>query len=180
MRHWDEVFQFLHRLANRETTTFLSVGAAGYVVDVAAFNLLRSAYPLDVMDPVVARVLAVIAAICVTYVGNRMLTWRGHRALDRRREVALFVVFNVVGLGFSLVCLVVSHDLLGMTSRLADNVSANGVGLALGTMFRYVTYKRFVFAVRSETADRDELRARGSRKQDQGRVPSAKAGAPGP
>ena len=71
----------------------------------------------------------------------------------------------------------VSHDVLGMTGRLADDVSANGVGLALGTMFRYVTYKRFVFAV--GTADH-EPRALGTGSQDPRRVPSVKAGAPGP
>ena len=35
--------------------------------------------------------------------------------------------------------------MLGLTSRLADNISANVVGLALGTVFRYWSYKRFVF-----------------------------------
>jgi len=142
-----DVVELLQRLPNRETTTFLCVGGAGYVVDVAVFNLLRSTYPLLVFDPVVARVLAVIVAMCVTYVGNRTLTWRTHETVDRRREVALFVVFNVIGLGFSVVCLALSHDVLGLTSRLADNVSANVVGLALGTMFRFMTYRRYVFAV---------------------------------
>jgi putative flippase GtrA len=60
--------------------------------------------------------------------------------------VALFILFNIIGFGFSVVTLFVSHDLLGLTSRLADNISANVIGLALGTLFRYVTYKRFVFA----------------------------------
>jgi len=45
-----------------------------------------------------------------------------------------------------VVTLTLSHDVLGLTSRLADNISANVIGLALGTVFRYVTYKRFVFA----------------------------------
>lgn len=147
-----DVVKLLQRLPNRETTTFLCVGGAGYVVDVAVFNLLRSTYPLLVFDPVVARVLAVIVAMCVTYVGNRTLTWRTHETVDRRREVALFVVFNVIGLGFSVVCLALSHDVLGLTSRLADNVSANVVGLALGTMFRFMTYKRYVFAVPPQAA----------------------------
>ena len=62
-----------------------------------------------------------------------------------RREVAWFVLLNVVGLGFSVVCLLVSHDLLHLTSRLADNVSANGVGLLLGTVFRFWTYRLLVF-----------------------------------
>jgi hypothetical protein len=54
-------------------------------------------------------------------------------------------VFNVVGLGFSILTLWISHDLLGLTSRLDDNVSANLIGLALGTAFRYWSYRRFVF-----------------------------------
>jgi len=145
-----DVVKLLKRLPNRETTTFLLVGGAGYVVDVLVFNALRSTYPLGAMDPVVARGLAGIAALCVTYTGNRTLTWRTHASIDRRREVALFVVFNIIGLGFSVVCLAVSHDVLGLTSRLADNMSANVVGLALGTMFRFLTYKRFVFAVPPE------------------------------
>lgn len=93
-----------------------------------------------------ALTLAVAVAMCVTYVGNRSLTWRRHASGSRRREVSLFVLFNVIGFDFSIVTLVLSHDVLALTSRLADNISANVVGLALGTVSRYVTYKRFVFA----------------------------------
>jgi hypothetical protein len=42
--------------------------------------------------------------------------------------------------------LVVSHDLLGLTSRWADNLSANVVGTALGTAFRFFAYRNVVFA----------------------------------
>lgn len=133
-------------LLTREVRSFLAVGGAGYVVDVAAFNLLRSVQPFAVLDPSVARTLAVALAMCVTYLGNRNLTWRDHSSGNRHREVGLFVLFNFVGFGFSLLTLVLSHDVLGLTSRLADNISANVVGLALGTIFRYLTYKRFVFA----------------------------------
>jgi putative flippase GtrA len=141
---------FLGLVPSREVQRFLLVGGSGYVVDVGAFNVLRSFPPFDRVDPSVARILAVLAAMCVTYVGNRTWTW--HATGNRRREVTLFVVFNLIGLGLSVLSLVVSHDLLGLTSRLADNVSANVVGLALGTVFRYLTYKRFVFA--TDTASR--------------------------
>ena len=134
----------LRPLLTREVLTFLAVGGTGYVVDVTAFNVLRAAGPLATMDPSVARTLAVVAAMTVTYVGNRAFTWSG--SANRRREVGLFVLFNVIAFGFSVVALVVSHDLLGFTSRLADNISANVIGLALGTAFRFVTYKAFVFA----------------------------------
>jgi putative flippase GtrA len=146
------------RFLNREVLTFVGVGGAGYVVDVATFNVLRSLAPLSTFDPAVARTLAVAVAMCVTYAGNRTLTWSDHAAGNRRRQVGLFVLFNIIGLGFSVVTLAVSHDVLGLTSRLADNVSANLFGLALGTVFRYVTYKRFVFAGRPLTSSRyDEL-----------------------
>jgi membrane protein DedA with SNARE-associated domain/putative flippase GtrA len=143
---WREITGQLSRLLTREVLTFLGVGGAGYVVDVAAFNGLRSLSPFSALDPSVARTLAVVVAMCVTYAGNRSLTWRGRSTAKRRREVSLFVLFNVIGFGFSGVTLAISHDLLGLTSRLADNVSANVIGLALGTVFRFLTYKRFVFA----------------------------------
>jgi putative flippase GtrA len=131
----------------REVLVFLAVGGTGYVVDVLAFNLLRGQPVLASVDPSVAKVLAVVVAMVVTYVGNRTLTWRDRpEPVDGRRQVALFVLFNVIGLGISVVLLIVTHDLLGLTSRLADNVSANVVGLGLGTAFRYWSYRRFVFA----------------------------------
>jgi len=134
------------RLLTREVVTFLAVGGTGYVVDVLAFNLLRSTPPFGVWDPAVARTLAVLAAMCVTYAGNRLVTWRDRTSRGRRREVVLFAVANLIGYLFSVGCLLVSHDLMGLTSRLADNVSANLVGLALGTAFRFVAYKYVVFA----------------------------------
>ena len=45
----------------------------------------------------------------------------------------------------ALTCLFISHYALGFTSRLADNIAANGIGLALGTMFRFWSYRRWVF-----------------------------------
>jgi putative flippase GtrA len=138
-------------MLTREVRMFLAVGGAGYLVDLGVFNLLLSVQPFASLDPSVARTIAVAAAMCVTYVGSRTLTWRDHSSGDRRREVGLFVLFNIIGFGFSLVTLTLSHDLLGLTSRLADNLSANVVGVALGTIFRFLTYKRFVFATKVPT-----------------------------
>ena len=60
---------------------------------------------------------AVVVAMVVTYLGNRLFTWRGESS-NRTREVLLFVLFNAIGLGFSVVTLTVSHDLMGLTGRL--------------------------------------------------------------
>ena len=134
------------RLASPEVLSFLSVGGLGYVVDIGAFNLLRTVPLFADHDPTFAKVMAVALAMVVTYVGNRSLTWRDASSADRRREVLLFVLFNTIGLGFSVVTLFVSHHLLGLTSGFADNISANVVGIGLGTLFRFWSYRRFVFA----------------------------------
>lgn len=135
----------LGRLCTDEVLRFLAVGGVGYVVDVLAFNALLSTSPFSGWDPSIARIAAVAVATVVTYAGNRLLTWRGTSKHGRQREVLLFAFFNVVGLGISVLTLVLSHDVLGLTSRLADNISANVVGLALGTAFRFWSYRTFVF-----------------------------------
>ncbi len=146
-----------------EVLTFLLVGGIGYVVDVVAFNFFRSLQPFAAHDPAYARTLAVVVAMMVTYVGNRTFTWRGSSDRDRRHEIALFVLFNVIGFGFSVVALVISHDLLGLTSRLADNISANVVGMALGTAFRFWSYRRFVFTgIEKNAATEADLSRTGS------------------
>ena len=130
---------------SRTSLTFLGVGGVGYVVDVLAFNVLLSVHPFADRDPTLARSAAVAIAMVVTYIGNRTLTWRDQRSERRAREIASFIVVNLVGLGASAAMLALTHDVLGMTSRLEDNLSANVVGLALGTAIRYWAYQRLVF-----------------------------------
>jgi hypothetical protein len=52
---------------------------------------------------------------------------------------------NVVGLAMAEACLAFSYYVLGYHGQVATNISANVVGLALGTLFRFWAYKRFVF-----------------------------------
>ena len=128
-----------------ELLMFLAVGGFGYVVDVVAFNVFGSVEPFRALDPAYARTAAVVLAILVNYIGNRAWTWRDVPSGDRRRELSLFFGFSFIGFGFSLATLVISHDVLGFTSRLSDNISANVIGLALGAILRFWTYKKYVF-----------------------------------
>jgi dolichol-phosphate mannosyltransferase len=129
-----------------ELSLFAVVGGCGLAVDVAAFSMLRSLDPFRLMDPTVARTIAMVVAMCITFVGHRALTWRHDRARTGLREIGAFTLLNLIGLGISNACLLLSHDVLGLTSLLADNVSANVVGLALGSGFRFLTYRHYVFA----------------------------------
>ncbi|MEJ7706660.1 MAG: GtrA family protein [Nocardioidaceae bacterium] len=130
-----------------EALRFATVGGVGFVVDVGLFNLLRFAGDPGLLEfkPLTAKALSVTVATAVTYVGNRHWTWSQRSRSTPRREVTLFFFFNGVGMVISLICLAVSHYLLDLRSPLADNLSANGVGLVVGTAFRFWSYRTFVF-----------------------------------
>lgn len=130
-----------------EMGRFGIVGLAGLVVDLGVFNLLRFAGGEGVLydKPLTAKALSVMAATLVTYAGNRTWTFR---ARGRRRHLAgygLFFLLNGVGMGIALACLWFSHYVLDLTSPVADNISANVIGLGLGTLFRFWSYRRWVF-----------------------------------
>lgn len=130
-------------------TRFGLVGAVGLLIDLGVFNLLRLTVlaPEQLHEgPVVAKVISTTLAIAANWIGNRLWTFRAHRGRQLAREGAEFAVVSVGGMLIGLACLWVSHYALGYTSALADNISANVVGLGLGTLFRFTLYKFWVFA----------------------------------
>ena len=126
-----------------ELMKFGVVGAVAFVVDVGTFNLLRHGSLAE--KPLTAKLVSTVLATTVAYAGNRHWTFRHRERSGLRREYTLFFLFNAVGLAIALACLGISHYLLGFTSTVADNISANLVGMALGTVFRFWSYRRFVF-----------------------------------
>jgi putative flippase GtrA len=131
----------------REIAKFGVVGLIALVVDVGLFNILRYAGGEGPFydRPLTAKAISVIAATTVAYFGNRYWTFRHRGRTGMGREYFLFFLLNGVGMLIALSCLWFSHYALGLTSPLADNISANVVGLALGTIFRFWSYRRWVF-----------------------------------
>lgn len=136
----------LARLA-AQLLKFGVVGGVGFVVDIAVFNLLLL-HPVSGIPawPVAAKTVSTIAAITVNWVGNRMWTFREHRRADTVREGVEFLIASLVGSGVSLVCLAFSHYVLQLTTTVDDNVSANLIGLILGSLVRFAAYRWWVFA----------------------------------
>ncbi|MEV8513914.1 GtrA family protein [Dactylosporangium sp. NPDC051484] len=124
----------------REAGKFGTIGAVSFVVDTVGFNLL-----IGHINSLAAGAISMTVAATVAFIGNRFWTWRDRARTDLRREYALYFLFNLGGLFIALTCLWVSHYGLGLTSRLADNVSKNGIGLVLGTAFRFWSYRQIVF-----------------------------------
>lgn len=119
---------------------FALVGLICLVLDTAVFNLL-----LPFEKPLTAKLISSAVAIVASYFLNARLTWRQADPQPWRRQLAAFAAVSVVGLGISEACLLVSHYVFGLRSALADNISANVVGVGLGMLWRYVGYERWVF-----------------------------------
>ncbi|MDP4015177.1 MAG: GtrA family protein [Candidatus Nanopelagicales bacterium] len=131
----------------REVGRFGVVGLICLFVDVGLFNLLMfvgGGGPLA-DKPLTAKAVSVIVATTLSYTLNRNWTFSQRGRTGVLREYVLFVALNGVAMLIALSVLWFSHYALGLTSVLADNISANVVGLALGTIFRFWSYRRWVF-----------------------------------
>ena len=136
-----------------EVGRFAVVGVVAYGTDVAVFNVLR----LAGTAPVGAKAISSALAVAVAWAGSRWWTWRDRSGPGLARQSALFVLFSALGAGLQLLTLAVSREVLGLRDAVSDNVSANVVGMALATAFRFWAFRTFVFAS-SAAPDPDRLR----------------------
>lgn len=142
----------------REVAKFGIVGLTALVVDIGLFNFLRFSGGQGPMydRPISSKIVSVAVATVVAYFGNRYWTFRHRGRTHMSRELAMFFLLNGVGMAIAVGCLYLSHYVLGLTSALADNLSANVIGLGLGTLFRFWSYRKWVFpAVPDDDADRE-------------------------
>jgi putative flippase GtrA len=141
-----------------EVGKFGVVGAIAFAVDFSVFNLL-----LNPIGPLPAKTVSTVISASVAFVGNRFWTWRHRPRSGLGREYGLYFLFNGVGLGIGLACLWLSHYGLGsfwpgvFQNRLADNISSLGVGMVLGTLFRFWSYRRIVFRAHVPARDPGEM-----------------------
>ena len=132
----------------REVGKFGVVGALSYLIDTGGYNYFR--FVLD-LGPLTSKTLSVTVAATAAFLGNRYWTWRHRKASGLGREYFLYFVFNAVGLLISLLCLGANTYVLGpiwpetFQTPLAENIAANGIGLVLGTLFRFYSYRKWVF-----------------------------------
>lgn len=141
----------------REVLKFGMVGAVAFVIDLGGYNLLVfGPHLLGILGegdtegilhdkPLTARIISASIATLVAWLGNRLWTFRHRSNRPAHHELGLFVMFNVVAMVISVACLGISRYVLGLDSQLADNV-ANIIGIGIGTLFRFWSYRKFVFA----------------------------------
>lgn len=132
----------------RELAKFGVVGVIAYVIDVGVYNLLHVGAHVG---PLSSKVVSTVVAATVAFVGNRNWSFR-HRERTRsvHHEYLLFFALNVVGLAIALASLGFGYYVLDMRSTLASNIWGNLIGTGLGTLFRFWSYRRFVWVRAAE------------------------------
>lgn len=131
--------RFRHTI--HEGAKFLIVGLTGIGVTNLVFIPLHSWIGLG---PLTSVTIATIAATVVTFLGNRYWSFRHRQGEGAAREGAAFFALNGVGLLIQYAVLGFSNYVLGLDTK-AENVIAVNLGIALGTLFRFWSYRKFVW-----------------------------------
>jgi putative flippase GtrA len=124
-----------------ELAKFGVVGLIGSVIDLGGAAYLHGAVGVG---PMVSKGLSLTAATVITYLGSRFWTFRHRVNQALLREGALFVALNIVGLAIAECVIALVTYGFGMKGTLAYN-AASVAGTGLGTIFRYFSYKKWVF-----------------------------------
>ena len=129
------------RVLIHEAAKFGVVGLAGFIVSLGGADVLHFDLGVGKYKAVVA---ATIAATVVTFLGNRYWAFRHRERVGMGRETVLFFVFNAIGLLIQLACVAIVADGAGLQGKVWYNL-ANLTGIGLGTLFRFWSYRKWVW-----------------------------------
>ena len=140
-----------------EIAKFGVVGAINYVVDVGLFNLLVTQGLHH--KPLTAKAISTVVAATSSYFMNRHWTWRDRARRGLAREYVTFILLSGVALIITLGCLAFGEYALGQHSLLARNIWGNVVGVGTAMIWRFWSFKRWVFREPEPDRSEDALRA---------------------
>lgn len=129
------------RILVAELAKFGVVGVVNTILDFALFNALHFGAGVG---PLTSQAISTLVSATSSYFMNRHWTFRHRARTGIRREYTLFFVLNLVGLIIMEACIGLTRYGFGLTGVAALN-AAKVVGLVLGTLFRFWSYKRWVF-----------------------------------
>ena len=124
-----------------EAIRFLIVGGTAFGITVGGTDALHLGAGLE---PLVANLLANVAASCFAFAAHKYWTFRHRPEGGQRREFVLFFILNGAGLGLQQLSIWFTRDVLDFTGVLALNASLI-VGIGLATLFRFWSYRKWVF-----------------------------------
>lgn len=124
-----------------EGAKFLVVGGTGAVVTLGGADILHNHVHAGKYTAIT---VATVVATVVTFVGNRFWTFRHRSGKGSAHEGAMFFLLNAVGLliGYAFIWLIQSG--FGLAGAVWYDF-ANFLGLVFGTLFRFWSYRKWVW-----------------------------------
>jgi putative flippase GtrA len=145
------------RLLIHEGGKFLVIGGVGFVVAIGGADILHFDVGLGKYTSVT---LATIAATVVTFLGNRHWTFRHREGKGTAHESVMFFVLNGVGLLMQYACIGLVQDALGLQGKFWFNF-ANLAGTAIGTVFRFWSYRKWVWHAQPDSPEASSFAGNG-------------------
>jgi putative flippase GtrA len=124
-----------------ELAKFGSVGAVAFTITIATANVLHGVLG---MGPLTSNGIATMVATTFSYFANRYWTFRHRDSSGLGREYAIFFLLNGIGLVITELFIGFTHYVLDQRSLIAFNI-AQIIGTGVATLFRYWSYKKWVF-----------------------------------
>lgn len=124
-----------------ELTRFGLIGTLGLIIDLGGAALLHGKAGFG---PLMAKAISASVATVVSYTGHRLWTFRHRASQSIPRGGLIFFGLNLIGLVISLLVIAIVTGPLDQHSLAAYN-AAQVIGVLLGMLFRYWSYRRWVF-----------------------------------
>jgi putative flippase GtrA len=152
------------RILVKELSAFGLVGVACFAIDLGLFQFL---YAHAELGAVTSKLISTVISMTIAYFAHRYWSFSHRARTSLRREYTLFFVVNGLTLALGLLIVAGVRYPLGQDSTLMLQV-ANVFSTAVGTLIRYVCYRKWVFvsvnapaaiAHRQHVERREQLRA---------------------
>lgn len=129
--------QIIHEFAK-----FGIIGVIGLTITNLGYALLHS----HGIGPVTSTTIATIVATIVAYIGNRYWSFAHRERTSVPREGVIFFVLNGIGLLIQDAVVAFNSYVLHLEHHKLAEFLALNTGIAIATVFRFWSYRKFVWA----------------------------------
>ncbi len=134
-------YERLRRLVS-EFAKFGVVGVTGVFITNGVYDLLNLHLGVG---PVTSTTIATIIAMIATYLGNRYWSFRSRQRTGVTHELIVFTALNGIGVLIQDATVAFNSYLLHLEHNKTAAFLALNTGIALATLFRFWSYRRFVW-----------------------------------
>lgn len=148
------------RVLIHEFAKFGVIGITGVLITNGGVALLHNDFGVG---PITSTTAATILATIVAYLGNRYWSFRHRERSGVGRETVIFFVLNGIGLLIQDAVVGFNYYLLGLRNKPAEFIALN-LGIAVATVFRFWSYRKWVWRAPSPEGAEPAVSRQGPRR----------------